>query len=199
MTLSVQFMTMISMILGGLYLGVALATFRRAAVIWKNNLFFTYFMEICFWFLQSFILFYILFRVNGGEIRVYSIVACLLGFAAYQALFSTLYRRVLEWLIRIVTAIYRWFVRLINGVIFRPIWLLIQFIMTCLFFLLKGVYVTLAFILKIVLSPVIWLLKQLFRRLPNNIQKILYKSTTFYSTIENTIKKMMQYLNHKGR
>lgn len=199
MTLDVQFMTMISMILGGLYLGVALATFRRVAVIWQNNLFFTYFMEICFWFLQSFILFYILFRVNGGEIRVYSIVACLLGFAAYQALFSTMYQRVLERLIRILTAIYRWFVRLINRLIFRPILLLIQFIITCLFFLLKGVYVILAFVLKIVFAPVIWLLKQLLRRLPNNIQKILYKSTTFYSTIENTIKKMMQYLNHKGR
>src|SRR5699024_8882996 len=55
---------------------------------WKNKWFINYVMEICFWLTQTFLLFYVLFRINGGELRVYVFLACLLGFAMYQALAS---------------------------------------------------------------------------------------------------------------
>ncbi|HLR51929.1 MAG TPA: spore cortex biosynthesis protein YabQ [Candidatus Avamphibacillus sp.] len=190
MTLDVQFMTMISMILGGIYLGVALETFRRFSPYWKNNRILTYFMEICFWLIQSFVLFYILFRVNGGEIRVYSALACLLGFSAYKALAANFYKRFLERIIIIVTSIYRFFVKVINGLIIQPIKYIIYFFITCLLLILKGLYTTLSFLLKVIVTPVFWILKKVYHLLPEGLQNILCKIAGFYSTIKNIIIKV---------
>src|SRR5690625_3097491 len=114
MTLDVQFMIMISMILGGIYLGVALETFRRFSRAWEKNTILLYIMEICFWLIQSFVLFYILFRVNGGEIRVYVILAGCLGFAIYIALVASFYIRILDRFIIIVFFIYLLFISIFN-------------------------------------------------------------------------------------
>lgn len=199
MTLDTQFMTMISMILGGLYLGLALETFRYIAISWKTHLFLAYFMEICFWFVQSFILFYILYRVNGGEIRAYSVLACLLGFAAYQALFARMYRKLLEKVIRLITRIYRGVCHWINRLIIQPVIWLVQFVITCLLFLLKGISILLFYLLKIIVKPIAWGIKRCYRLLPKNIQRILYKLLPFYSTIEDISKKMAHYLKNKRR
>src|SRR5690625_1289933 len=86
MTLSTQFITMLAMTSGGFYLGVVLDTFRRFASSWKNRIIFSYVMETSFWLTQVIILFYVLFRVNGGELRLYIFLACLLGFTIYQVL-----------------------------------------------------------------------------------------------------------------
>src|SRR5690625_1760968 len=90
MTLDTQFLTMIFMVLGGLYLGIAKDTFRRFSPYWKNKRFINYAMEICFWLTQTFLLFYVLFRINGGELRFYVFLACLLGYAMFQAFDSDL-------------------------------------------------------------------------------------------------------------
>lgn len=58
MTLTVQFITMAAMIVSGLYLGMSLDTFRRFSPYFKNNVFLTYSLEISFWLMQAFILFF---------------------------------------------------------------------------------------------------------------------------------------------
>src|SRR5699024_12815245 len=124
MTLHVQFMSLISMVIGGFYLGMAIDTFRRFSTYWERNVFFKYLLEICFWLMQSLILFYVLFRVNDGEIRFYIFLSCLLGFATYQALAASIYKQLLEGVIRIVRSIYRFFKRLIEVLIIIPVkWL----------------------------------------------------------------------------
>src|SRR5699024_4293439 len=100
MTLHVQLLTMIFMVLSGLYLGMALETFRRFSPLWRKNKFLVYFLEICFWLVQTLIIFYVLYRVNAGELRLYIFVACLLGFATYQALIASLYKRLLEQVVK---------------------------------------------------------------------------------------------------
>src|SRR5699024_11891782 len=37
-------------------------------------------LELGFWFIQTAVLFYILFKVNEGELRIYVFLACLLGY-----------------------------------------------------------------------------------------------------------------------
>jgi|SRR5699024_4518987 len=197
MTLDVQFMTMISMILGGIYLGVALETFRRFSPYWKNNRILTYSMEICFWLMQSFILFYILFRVNGGEIRIYSALACLLGFSAYKALVASFYKHFLERIIIIVNSIYRFFVKVINALIIQPVKYIIHFLITCLLLILNGLYTILSFLLKIIVTPVFWVLKKIYHLLPKSLQNILYKIAGFYSTIKNIIIKVVRKLKRR--
>src|SRR5699024_2545129 len=114
MTLDVQFMTMIAMALCGIYLGIAQETFRRFTPHWKSNRFLAYFMEITFWLSQVMIIFYILFRVNSGELRMYVFLALLLGVSAYQVFVAAIYKRVLEMIIRIITVVYQFLKRLIQ-------------------------------------------------------------------------------------
>src|SRR5690625_7680140 len=114
MTLDTQFLTMIFMVLGGLYLGIAKDTFRRFSPYWKNKRFINYAMEICFWLTQTYLLFYVLFRINGGELRFYVFLACLLGYDMYKALASALYKKKMESIIRVFTAIYRFFAIIIQ-------------------------------------------------------------------------------------
>lgn len=199
MTLDVQFITMISMISGGFYVGIALETFRRFSAAWKNNIFLVYFMEGFFWLIQSFILFYLLFRVNGGEIRIYIIIAGFLGFAIYKALAASLYRRMLERLISIVMSVNRFFMRLINGIIIIPIKYIIRFVFNCLKWVLKGIFAILTLLITIIFGPLFWISKKVYRLLPKGVQNILYKLVGLYSTIENKAIKVARFLRIKRR
>jgi len=187
------------MILGGIYLGVALETFRRLSRTWEKNNILLYVMEICFWLIQSFVLFYILFRVNGGEIRAYVILAGCLGFAIYKALVSRIYIRILERLIIIVTSIYRFIVRMINGIIITPVKYVLQFIISLLILTFKGITVLITFFLTIVFGPIFWILKKVYHLLPKRVQHFLYKLVDFYSTIENITIKIAKFIKIKRR
>lgn len=98
MTLHVQTITMLVMIAGGLYIGFAQDTYRRLATVWEKHRFFVYFFEICFWIIQTIILFIALYRVNYGEVRLYIVLACFLGFSMYVVLFQKVYNIILDWL-----------------------------------------------------------------------------------------------------
>ena len=192
-------MTMISMILGGFFVGVALETFRRFSLTWKNNIILVFFMEICFWLIQSFVLFYVLFRVNGGEIRIYVIVAGFLGFAIYKAVAATLYKRILERLISIIVSIYRFFARIINGIIIIPVKFIIQLLITCLRWVFKGIILIVTFLLTIVFGPIFWIFKKIYHFLPKRVQNILFKLAGLYSTIESITIKVVKFLKFKRR
>lgn len=192
-------MTMISMVLGGFFVGVALETFRRFSLTWKNNIILVFFMEICFWLIQSFVLFYILFRVNGGEIRIYVIVAGFLGFAIYKAMVATLYKRILERLISIIVSIYRFFARMINGIIIIPVKFIIQLLITCLRWVFKGIILIVTFLLTIVFGPIFWIFKKIYHFLPKRVQNILFKLAGLYSTIESITIKVVKFLKFKRR
>lgn len=199
MTLSVQFMTMISMVLGGFYLGIIQDTYRRIAIYWKGNTFFKYFMEIGFWLSQTMILYYVLFRVNSGELRFYVFVAAFLGFAIYQVIAATLYKRLLEHIIRIIATIYRFIERTVQVLLIKPVTFIIQLVITTVLFTLQFLLKLVLFIAKLIVSPFLWVLRILFKLLPESIQEKLNKLAGFYSTIENTCKKWMKYILFKRR
>jgi spore cortex biosynthesis protein YabQ len=185
MTLSIQFATMAAMVVSGLYLGGSLDTFRRLVPYRKPNTILTYVMEVGFWLIQAFILFFILFQMNGGELRFYIVVAVLLGFSIYQALFKNLYRGLLEKIIQWVTALYRFLRRLIEVLIITPLRWLLVLCMKILLGLGIALGTILLYTLRIILFPLKLLLKMIYRLLPKNIRKLLYKSAGFYSKIKN--------------
>lgn len=185
MTLTVQFMTMAAMVVSGLYLGMSLDTFRRFTPYFKKSAFLTYSLEISFWLMQAFILFFILFRVNGGELRVYIILAVLLGFSLYQALLKRLYLFLLEKIIQLIIAVYRFFTRLVQLFLIAPIrW---TFIAAMKFLLVVGTLLLtiLHFIVKVILFPFQLIGKLVFRLLPSSVKNILFKWAGFYSKIKN--------------
>ncbi|MFD1362569.1 spore cortex biosynthesis protein YabQ [Lentibacillus salinarum] len=199
MTLDVQFITMISMTCGGFYLGMALDTFRRLSIYWRPRVFLVYVMEISFWLTQTLLLYYVLFRVNSGELRFYVFVALLLGFAMYQALAAKVYKRLLERVIRMTMSIYHMLANMIRAIIVTPILFIVQLLVTVVVFTGKLLWHVVRHILKIVWVPVFWLLRLIYRMLPYSIQKNLHKIAGFYSTIENTCKKWLNKWLSKRR
>jgi len=192
MTLSDQFLTMITMILAGLYLGIVQETFRRFTPYWKNNQFFTYVLEISFWITQTFILFYVLFLVNGGELRFYVFLAILLGFSIYQVFIKRIYKRLLERIIQVIAAVYRFFVRFVQALIITPIKWIIKTLISIVLGLASAILTILFFILKVVFTPFKWLFMFIYRLLPQKFKNFLYKIAGLYSKIWNRCKQWIK-------
>jgi len=185
MTLSIQFATMAVMIVSGLYLGISLDTFRRLIPYRKQSTILTYVMEIGFWLMQAFILFFVLFQANGGDLRFYIVIAVLLGFSIYQALFKNVYKNLLEKLIQGITAVYRFFKRLIEVLLITPFRWAFLLISKILLGLGMALGTILLYALRIILYPFKLLFKLIDRLLPQNVKKLLYKSAGLYSKIKN--------------
>ena len=199
MTLELQFQTILTMVSGGFYLGIVLDTFRRLTRrLAKRQLLFA-FLEVCFWLTQTFILFFLLFLVNGGELRGYIFVAVLLGFSAYQALAATVYKRLLEWFIRAIIYIYQLFSSIIHAIVILPILFCVKVVWICLRAIVYAVLAIVFFILRVLFAPIKWIFKVIYQRLPVNFQKYLHKLAGFYSTITNIGKEWLKSITFKGR
>ncbi|MFC4558564.1 spore cortex biosynthesis protein YabQ [Virgibacillus kekensis] len=199
MTLSVQFLTMISMVLGGFYLGLSLDTFRRFSVYWRKKKVLLYFMEISFWLTQTVLLYYLLFRVNSGELRFYVFIACLLGFSMYQVLASTIYQRLLEHLIRIGIGIYQFAKNTFLAIVVAPIIYIVKMLVAIIVFIASILWTIIRYIVTFIFVPVAWVFSALHRLLPKNIRNFLHTVAGFYSKMENIFKKWKKYLTIKRR
>ncbi len=187
------------MVAGGFYLGIVLDTFRRFSKHWKNKILLVYMMEISFWLTQVFILYYVLYLVNAGELRLYVFAACLLGFATYQVLAATLYKRLLEWMIAIIKRILQFFHRLISTLVIAPIRYIIRLLLAFSMFLLNTILVICGFILKMVYLPLKWIAGVLYKLLPKKIKLFLHHLAGFYSKIQNICRKYLRIISSKWR
>ncbi|GAB3808167.1 spore cortex biosynthesis protein YabQ [Virgibacillus kimchii] len=199
MTLSTQFITMIAMTSGGFYLGLVLDTFRRFSSSWKHRVIFPYVMETSFWLMQTIILFYVLFRVNGGELRLYIFLACLLGFAIYQVFAARLYKKLLERIILVIKAIYRFMDRLIRVLIIHPIRWLLMLIISIILGLYKVIISVLSFLFRVIFTPIRWVFQGFYQLLPKRFKIFLNKIAGFYSTMKNICNKIWEYIKRKRR
>lgn len=195
MTLQIQFTAMISMIAGGFYLGLARDTFLRFSPIWKNRVILNYLLEIIFWTTQTTLLFFILYKVNTGELRIYIFIACLLGFAAYQAIAAPIYKKILERVIRLITAIYRVCHTIVNVLMITPV----KWFIYATLWIIHSTLQVIIWVLKCILLPVRWLLKLIYNVSPQKVQKNIDKSVNVYSIINDTLKKWINALLFRKR
>ncbi|MGP4109170.1 spore cortex biosynthesis protein YabQ [Virgibacillus sp. L01] len=199
MTLSVQFLTMFSMVLGGFYLGIINDTYRRFSIHWKQNKILSYFMEISFWLTQTMLLYYLLFRVNSGELRFYVFIACLLGFSVYQVTTANAYKQLLEHIIRIGLKIYQFIEKLVQVLFIKPIKFVVHLLIVSLLFIGNVLLTIIRYTFRFMYVPISWVFQNLFRLLPKNIQNYLHKIAGIYSTMENILKKWIKYITFKRR
>lgn len=109
----------------GLWLGAAIDTYGRFRLRRHSFDIKTALLDGLFWFIQACIVFYVLFKTNQGEVRIYVFLALLCGFAGYQALFQGVYNQLLDALIRMVQALFQVIVWLIKVLFYYPIkWIL---------------------------------------------------------------------------
>jgi spore cortex biosynthesis protein YabQ len=182
MTLSTQFITMISMVGMGVLFGTSLDTYQRFLNRPKRKRWFVFINDILFWLSQGLSIFYTLFLVNKGEIRFYIFLALLCGFAAYQSLFKHFYLSLLEMLIRICISTYRFGEKTFLALIWKPILWLIGLFISLLFALYKGllalirlVYSMLKWIFGVIFKIILWILLIFWKLVPKKIKKSVEK------------------------
>jgi spore cortex biosynthesis protein YabQ len=166
MTLTVQFQTMLSMVLMGIWIGMAVDTYSRFIHEKRKWHWLHFINDLLFWLVQALLVFYVLLHVNHAEIRFYIFIALICGYAAYRALFDRIYKRLLEWMVKAVVSLFRFVYRLIHSLIVMPIKWLIMLITAILLYLFNILRKILMVILMILFSPFKWMGHFLWRFIP---------------------------------
>ena len=182
MTLTTQFMTMLAMIGMGIFFGAGLDTYNRFLKRSKRKSWLVFINDVLFWIIQGLFIFFVLFRVNQGELRFYIFVALLCGFAAYQSVFKVFYLRLLERLIFFVISLIHFFVKMVYLLIYKPIYVVITTLFEIILMIGKGLLVLLKWILMVVLfgikvlfTPILWILLLVWKLSPKTIKKLVEK------------------------
>lgn len=183
MTIEVQFASFFTMFLVGIYLGAMFDTSERLTQALREKVVVSFLFQFIFWLAQSFSIFYVLVKINGGQVRLYFIIAIIIGFWFYFALCRKLFQRFLEKVISLVKWVYNLVAHIIWLLLIKPIIIIGQMLL----FLLNIVILTLSKILFIILQPIKWLLSLIWRMIPKNVKKYLVSLAGIYSKIENII------------
>lgn len=177
MTLHTQFLAMGAMLAGGMYIGFVNETFRRFVPSWKWSSFLTYSFEVLFWLIQTALLYYVLFKINYGEIRLYLFTALIAGFLLYILLFQTLYVKMLNFIIKIVKKI----VLTLYKLMMMPIVYTIRLLLKLFKFILQVITKTIHLFLNYFIVPVIKLL------VPKKVFNFISKKGALCSTMVSTL------------
>ncbi|WP_153127105.1 spore cortex biosynthesis protein YabQ [Peribacillus tepidiphilus] len=194
MSLTTQFYTLIAMIGMGSYFGAALDTYNRFLQRSKRNALIVFIHDLLFWLIQGFLIFYVLFLINQGELRFYLFLALLCGFSAYQALFRGIYKSLLEFVISLFKSTVKILTKIFMLGIYKPILAIITFLIFLvinigkgLFSLVKHIFTVVLSIVRaivrIILRPLVWMLKAIWNLLPKSVTK----------RVENYCKKIAGY------
>lgn len=87
-TLIVDLHIFLGAIYGGLIVGFVYDIYKTIRYYSKPNKFFTYLGDLLFWAILSLLFFYILLKINWGELRGYIIIGSLSGLFVYKKIFS---------------------------------------------------------------------------------------------------------------
>lgn len=202
MTLSTQFLTMLSMVGMGSLFGIMFDTYQRFLNRPKRKQWIVFFNDLLFWIIQALLIFYTLFLVNNGELRFYIFIALLCGFAAYQSILKGAYLQLLELLIDTVIFVYRFLRKMIHLLVYKPVFGLIHLVITIVllvgrgfFTLVKFIFNALLFFIKAIYTPIFKILLIIWKLLPKSIKKAvekLYNKTAGnFTRIQNYILKWM--------
>ena len=197
MTLTTQFLTMLSMIGMGSLFGASLDTYNRFLQRRRRRNWIVFLNDILFWVFQGLSIFYVLFMINEGELRFYIFLALLCGFAAYQSLLKRTYLSILDWLISVAISTYKISVNLFKTLVYRPLRFLLMSAVSLLVLLGKGILSLLKttlnilyWILKVAWKPFQLILIIFWKLLPKRIKKIVEK---IYNKMAGFTRKFQNY------
>lgn len=187
MILSVQFYTLILMIGMGVLLGVYVDTYRLLVRVKLKTKWIKYGYDFLLWMIYGICLFYALYWVNEGTLRIHVFLAVLCGYAMYRALFEVLYIRLMYFLYRLISNLVHFSRKFLKNVVVRPIqWFIMgiySIFVIILSYIWKQIYIIIRFILHMIIRIVFIFLRILWKFIPKTIQKrirmIYYKIYQF--------------------
>ncbi|WP_088067094.1 spore cortex biosynthesis protein YabQ [Gottfriedia luciferensis] len=203
MSLNVQFYSMIAMVGMGAYLGMALDTYHRFLNRGIRNRLIVFATDILFWIFQALLVFYVLYLVNEGALRFYLLLALLCGYAAYQSLIQSIYKKILEFVIQLIIRLYRIVVTLIVTFLVKPIKWIIQVIIVLILFI-YGVLIRLIRLLyNVVLSILLFFGRVCWFFVPKQVKNYLIQFKGVFGKFKNifltTIKKVKDLLDRRKK
>ncbi|WLD93472.1 spore cortex biosynthesis protein YabQ [Alkalihalobacillus sp. AL-G] len=188
MTLTVQFYTILAMIGSGIWLGATLDTYHRFHPRGKRWNWLRFINDILFWVLQALIIFYVLLQVNRGEVRVIIFLALLCGFACYQGLLQSLYKRLLERIIKITIGIIRLIRRTFTILVYNPAKVILNLLVGFSKMIGRLLLSVLLFITGILIYPLKLIGRLLLRLIPKKIWTNLKGVAGIIRKSTNTVK-----------
>ena len=216
MSLSIQFVTLISMISMGIGFGAAFDTYNRFLVRARRKLWVVFIHDILFWCTQALLIFYVLYQSNYGEWRFYILLALLCGYSAYQAIFKNLYKQLLELAIYWIHQSILFLAKLGALILIRPIKGLFMLIISLIVFIFqvllklgKVVLALVKFLLKAVISvvkvllypfykTVVWVWNRMPHQLRLPVEKFFYKLAGIGKKLKNSINKLLKKWTDKS-
>ncbi|MDP1383715.1 spore cortex biosynthesis protein YabQ [Priestia megaterium] len=191
MSLNIQLYTMLAMVSMGSGLGASLDTYRYFVNRSKSRPWFVFVNDVLFWMVQALLIFYVLFLVNEGELRLYAFLALFCGFAAYQSLFQSLYLKVLTFTVSSVLSLYRGVLTLSNIFLVKPIRFFIHILVVVALGIYQAVHKLLVFCLKLIYVPTRRVLFVFWRMMPKPVKRFLHMGFRYIEGIYNRAKNMI--------
>ena len=119
-------------VINGILIGLLFDFFRILRKSFKTNDFITYVEDIVFWILTGIILLYSIFLFNNGEIRLFMLIAVLLGLIIYMLSISryiikvnvkiiNLFKTIILKIISIILIPFKYIVKIFRKIFFRPV------------------------------------------------------------------------------
>lgn len=187
MTLSTQFITIFSMIFAGGFVAASLDTFERFFGRRNKRSWLEVIYQLGFWLTQAAFLFFLLYKANYGELRIYVFLAIVCGFAAYRALFQKLYLSILEVIIKIISTILGIVKKIVDISIIWPIKTIFFLIISLLILVYKIFLKGIILMFLVVFYPIRGIIRLIWRLVPLNVKNSLRHLAGFFVTIKNTI------------
>lgn len=133
-------------------------------------------LDLSFWMLSAVGVYYVVFVIDDGRVRLYTLILLLLGYLIYRVTFHHTVVSGAFTVVRWISALLRLVYRILNGLVFRPIrWLLS---------LIRGVLTRLYGVLYALENGLFWILRFWLRILkwPLGRRPWVLRTQTFFAT-----------------
>ncbi|MBW7477412.1 spore cortex biosynthesis protein YabQ [Paenibacillus oenotherae] len=156
MSLSVQWWTMLTMLLSGIGMGVVFDGYRVVSDELRINRWWIPVLDLLYWIAATLIVFHVLSASNEGEVRTYVFLGLLLGIACHYWLFSKLVEKLVHALIRGLRALIQLVITMFMLLVVRPLQLLFR--LAKLIFAFLAAFTMFLFRIVVQLVRPLWLL-----------------------------------------
>ncbi|GAK13906.1 LOW QUALITY PROTEIN: spore cortex biosynthesis protein [Geomicrobium sp. JCM 19039] len=185
MTLAIQFQTFLAMLAAGSFIAIQLDVYHRLLPQRVRSKWPQAILDLGFWIVQAVLVFYVLFNMNDGELRIYIFIAILFGFWVYWLTFRPVFLQLLEGIITVVDGIYRF----IRKVFYLFLWLPVVWL-----------YQGIVHLLNFILTVLHWIVVQLSKILFFFLRPIyeLVQGPKIVNKVKTSSKRIYRWFSPKG-